>query len=54
MRPDSHEVGTGQFHGKKHLELMEQKNFRETLGVTDGSVIEVQVEGDEEWWSGGI
>jgi hypothetical protein len=28
MRPDSHEVGAGQYHGKKHLELMGQKNFR--------------------------
>jgi len=25
MRPDSHEFGDGQFHGKKHLELMGQK-----------------------------
>src|SRR5262249_15461585 len=22
MRPDSHEIGAGQFHGKSHLELM--------------------------------
>jgi CTP-dependent riboflavin kinase len=54
MRPDSHEIGEGQFHGKSHLEIMGQKNFRETLGLTEGSVVEVQVEGDEEWWRSGI
>ena len=37
MRPDSHEVGAGQFHSKRHLELMGQKNFRQTLGLTDKS-----------------
>jgi CTP-dependent riboflavin kinase len=53
MRPDSHELGAGQYHGKSHLELMGQKNFRETLGLIDGSVVEVQVEGNDEWWSAG-
>jgi CTP-dependent riboflavin kinase len=52
MRPDTHE--TGQFHGPCHLEVMGQKSFREALSLTDGSVIEVQVEGDEEWWRSGI
>jgi len=52
MRPDTHE--TGQFHGPRHLEVMGQKNFREALGLTDGSVVEVQVEGDDEWWRSGI
>jgi CTP-dependent riboflavin kinase len=54
MRPDSHEIGAGQYHGKSHLELMGQKNFRETLGLADGSVVEVQVEGDDAWWQSGI
>ena len=53
MRPDSHELGAGQYHGKSHLELMGQRNFRETLGLIDGSVVEVQVEGNDEWWSAG-
>ena len=53
MRPDSHEIGTGQYHGKKHLELMGQRNFRETLGLIDGSVVEVQIGGDETWWTEG-
>jgi CTP-dependent riboflavin kinase len=44
MRPDSHEIGAGQYHGKNHLEVMGQRNFRETLGLIDGSVVEVQVE----------
>ncbi|MGH9740983.1 MAG: DUF120 domain-containing protein [Candidatus Acidiferrum sp.] len=49
VRPDSHELGSGQFHGKAYLELMGQIHFRESLGLTDGSVIEVQVEGDDAW-----
>ncbi len=54
MRPDSHEIGVGQFHGKSHLELMGQKHFRTVLGLTDGGVVEVQVEGDATWWQSGI
>ncbi|HJZ63139.1 MAG TPA: DUF120 domain-containing protein [Candidatus Acidoferrum sp.] len=54
MRPDSHEIGDGQFHGKKHLELMGQVNFREVLGLANGSIVEVEVGGDEKWWKGGI
>jgi CTP-dependent riboflavin kinase len=53
MRPDSHEIGAGQFHGKAHLELMGQRNFRETLVLSDGSAVEVQVEGDAAWWHSG-
>jgi CTP-dependent riboflavin kinase len=53
MRPDSHELGAGQYHGKSHLELMGQKCFRKELGLVDGSVVEVEVEGDEAWWSSG-
>ena len=54
MRPDSHEIGAGQFHGKSHLELMGQKNFRQTLGLINESTVEVQVEGDEAWWLSGL
>ena len=50
MRPDSHEIGAGQFHGKAYLELMGQIHFRSALGLTDGSIIEIQVEGDDPWW----
>ena len=53
VRPDSHEAGAGQFHGKSYLELMGQKNFREALGLVNGSEVEVQVEGDEGWWESG-
>src|SRR5690348_9433833 len=53
MRPDSHEVGAGQFHGKAYLELMGLIHFRSTLGLQDGSVVEVQVEGDNSWWLSG-
>jgi CTP-dependent riboflavin kinase len=54
MRPDSHEVGAGQFHGKSHLELMGQNKFRQTLGLADKSEVEIQVEGDDAWWESGI
>ncbi|HTQ61167.1 MAG TPA: DUF120 domain-containing protein [Candidatus Solibacter sp.] len=49
VRPDSHEIGAGQFHGKACLELMGQVHFRSTLGLEDGSVVEVQVEGHNLW-----
>ena len=54
VRPDSHELGAGQFHGKAYLELMGQRNFREVLSLTNGSAVAVQVEGDEAWWLSGI
>lgn len=53
IRPDSHELGSGQFHGKAYLELMGQIHFRITLGLVDGSVVEVQVEGNGQWWNSG-
>ena len=53
VRPDSHELGAGQFHGKAYLEVMGQINFREALGLADGSTVEVQVEGDDLWWLSG-
>lgn len=53
VRPDSHEFGAGQFHGKACLELMGQIHFRAALGLADGNMIEVQVEGDDAWWHSG-
>ena len=53
VRPDSHELGAGQFHGKGYLELMGRIHFRTALDLTDGSVIEVQVEGGDPWWRAG-
>jgi CTP-dependent riboflavin kinase len=43
VRPDSHELGSGQFHGKAYLELMGQIHFRSALHLIDGSTVEVQV-----------
>ncbi len=54
MRPDSHEIGAGQFHGKSYLELMGQKHFRTLLHLVDESAVEIQVEGDAAWWQSGI
>jgi len=54
IRPDSHEIGAGRFHGKSYLELMGQKHFRTVLALADETVVEVQVEGDADWWRSGI
>ena len=54
VRPDSHEIGAGQFQGKSYLELMGQNHFRTLLGLADESAVEVQVEGDDGWWLSGI
>jgi len=43
VRPDSHELGSGQFHGKAYLELMGQIHFRSALRLSDGSAIEIRV-----------
>ena len=43
VRPDSHELGDGQFHGKAYLELMGQIHFRTALHLIDGSTVEIQV-----------
>jgi len=53
MRPDSHEIGAGQFHGKAYLELMGQIHFRSALNLSDGSIVEVELEGDDPWWLSG-
>jgi CTP-dependent riboflavin kinase len=53
VRPDSHELGAGQFHGKAYLELMGQMHFRNALGLVDGSAVEIRVEGDDFWWRTG-
>ncbi len=53
VRPDSHEIGAGHFHGKAYLELMGQIHFRSALGLQDGSIVEVQVEGGDLWWLSG-
>jgi CTP-dependent riboflavin kinase len=50
VRPDSHELGTGQFHGKAYLELMGQIHFRTALHLTDGSQVQIQVSGDHPWF----
>jgi CTP-dependent riboflavin kinase len=45
VRPDSHELGDGQFHGKAYLELMGQIHFRTALQLSDGSTVEIQIPG---------
>jgi CTP-dependent riboflavin kinase len=52
VRPDSHEIGAGQFHGKAYFELMGQIHFRSVLHLTDGSSVEIKVGGDDLWRHG--
>ena len=52
MRPNTHEDGYA--HGPSHIELLSTVVLRETLRVENGSVVDVEVEGDEDWWSRGI
>jgi CTP-dependent riboflavin kinase len=48
MRPDTHE--RGMFHGPRQLELIGAVKFRQALRLQDGSVVDVEVEGDDAWW----
>ena len=50
MRPETHEHGAA--HGPSHLEIMSDRHLRTSMGLTDGSVIAVEVEGDGNWWNG--
>lgn len=49
MRPDTHESGLA--HGPAHLELLAAVNLREHLDLRDGDSVQVEVEGDDAWWS---
>ena len=51
MRPDTHETRQNWGHGKAHLELMSPYHLRSMIGLDDGDKIEVQVEGDDNWWN---
>lgn len=53
MRPDTHETRPNWGHGKAHLELMSHFHLRNTLGLKDGDKVEIQVEGNDEWWISG-
>jgi len=52
MRPDSHELmETGPGDYARVIELVSPLKLREAWGLKDGSILEVQVEGDEQWWT---
>lgn len=48
MRPNTHEEGRG--HGTAYLELLSTVQLRKHLDVKDEDSVEVEVEGDDEWW----
>lgn len=48
MRPDSHEFGNSS--GANVLELVSEFYLRNTFGLKDGDVVDVEVEGDVAWW----
>jgi CTP-dependent riboflavin kinase len=50
VRPDTHEGGFA--HGPAHIELISTVVLRKRLHVKDGDIVPVEVEGDEQWWTG--
>jgi len=48
MRPDSHELKGND--AAKVLELISEFHLRQTFGLTDGALLDVEVEGDDAWW----
>jgi CTP-dependent riboflavin kinase len=48
MRPTTHEAGAA--HGPAHLELLSHLHLRTALHLKDGDPVEVEVEGDDNWW----
>lgn len=48
MRPNTHELGCA--HGLANLELLATVNLRHHLQLADGDEVDVEVEGDEQWW----
>jgi hypothetical protein len=53
MRPEPHERVPGYGHGPAHVELMSAYHPRSTLRLSDGDILQVEVEGDEDWWAAG-
>lgn len=53
MRPNTHEHTPPYGHGPAHLELLSEYHLTNELGLSSGSVIDVEVEGDEAWWRSG-
>ena len=48
MRPVTHEAGAA--HGPAHFELLSHRHLRTALAVDDGDPVEVELEGDYDWW----
>lgn len=51
VRPNTHEDTPPQGHGPAHLELMSGFHLKTTLGLSPGDRVDVEVEGDDSWWS---
>jgi CTP-dependent riboflavin kinase len=54
VRPEKHETVLGYGHGKAYLEIMSAVHLRTALKLSNGDVVEVQIDGDEHWWESGI
>jgi len=52
VRPESHERGKA--HGPTGLEIASDRHLRTVLGLQDGAVLGVEVEGDAAWWNAGV
>jgi CTP-dependent riboflavin kinase len=51
MRPETHETIPGYGHGPAHIELMSPHNLTRTLGLSPGMILDLEVDGDDEWWA---
>jgi CTP-dependent riboflavin kinase len=54
VRPGKHETEPNYGHGKAYFEIMASVHLRSALKLSNGDVVEVQIEGDEGWWNSGI
>ena len=48
MRPNTHELGYA--HGPAHLELLSAHHLRNELSLSEGARVEVELDGDPQWW----
>lgn len=51
VRPNTHEGPSAIAHGPAHVELMSGFHLKTTLGLSPGDQVDIEVEGDDAWWS---
>jgi CTP-dependent riboflavin kinase len=54
VRPEKHETEPNYGHGKAYIEIMSAVHLRSGLKLKDDEEIDVEVDGDDEWWNSGL